>query len=198
MAAIPYRSARVDLEYAPMIKDTSARLYVVPLVRPLVVQTTPVALATGLEDPEVPFVYLNPDAKLAAFFRETETVIADACIARKQDWFAIAKNLEDDVLRRGFKTFFDADKGFKVKVPTDVACFDASKAPIGREDIGAGTTVRLVLELARVCFGRHEYGAAWRVAQVQLVDTRCLIVDDPVDDLVADESDDDSDINEFL
>ncbi len=196
--AAPFR--KVDLaalQYGTMIKDTSARLYVVPIEPALCVQTTPVTLATSLEDPEVPFVYLTPDPALEAFLHKTESTIADACVANKKEWFAVAKNLEDDVLRRGFKSFF-GDQGFKVKVPADVACFSADKKPIGREDIVAGSIVRLVLELSRVCFGRHEYGSTWKVVQVQQVPTQCLIQDDPVDDSVEPFDDGDSDVNEFL
>jgi hypothetical protein len=180
-----------------MIKDTSARLYVVPLDPEIVIQTTPMTLTTGLEDPDVSFAYVQPDAKLETFFRDTEKTIADACIEHKNDWFAVAKNLEDDALRRGFKTFF-SDHGFKVKVSPDVPCFDASKNPVGREDIPAGTIIRAILELSRVCFGRHEYGSTWKILQLQIVPTVCLIKDEEV---VADEESgnhSDSDVDEFL
>jgi hypothetical protein len=189
---------RVDLSglaYAPMIKDTSARLYVVPIDPPLRIQTTPVALATSLEDPEVPFVYLSPDASLAAFFKKTEQAIEDACVANKTAWFAA--KFEDDLLRRGFKSFF-GDAGFKVKVPSDVACFDSQQKPIGREDVPAGSVVRAVLELSRVCFGRHEYGATWKLIQLQVVETKCLIQAEEVQPPAEADDDADSDANEFL
>ena len=196
--ALPFRSVDLStLAYGPMIKDTSARLYVVPLDPPLLIQTTPMTLATSLEDPSVPFAYVSPDAALTAFFQEAEKTVADACIANKAEWFAVAKTLEDDVLRRGFKSFF-GDSGFKLKVAPDVPCFDASKQPIGREDVPAGTVVRAILELSRVCFGRHEYGATWKVAQLQVVPTECLIVTDEVDDAPEDPTGSDSDIDEFL
>jgi len=196
----PFR--KVDptaLAYGAMIKDTSARLYVVPLEPALTIQTTPVTLATSLEDASVPFVYLTPDASLAAFFRAVEATVGDACVEHKNEWFAVAKTLEDEVLRRGFKSFF-GDAGFKVKVPEEVACFGADKRPLGREDVPAGTVVRAVLELTRVCFGRHEYGATWKLVQLQVVPTQCLIDDEPVDDSVDDVPDggSDSDVNEFL
>ena len=196
----PFR--KVDptaLAYGSMIKDTSARLYVVPLEPALTIQTTPVTLATSLEDASVPFVYLTPDASLAAFFRAVEATVGDACVEHKNEWFAVAKTLEDEVLRRGFKSFF-GDAGFKVKVPEEVACFGADKRPLGREDVPAGTVVRAVLELTRVCFGRHEYGATWKLVQLQVVPTQCLIDDEPVDDSVDDVPDggSDSDVNEFL
>jgi len=193
-SVLPFRKVSLDaLTYGTMIKDTSARLYVVPIEPAVKIQTTPIALATSLEDPEIPFVYLTPDASLAAFLAKTEKTIADACITNKKDWFAVA--MEDDVLRQGFKSFF-SETGFKVKVPTDLACFSADKTPIGREDIPAGTMVRAVMELSRVCFGRHEYGSTWKITQLQLVPTQCLIEDEPVDDSVDPGSD--SDVGEFL
>lgn len=197
MAVVPFRRASLELKYGQMVKDTSARLYVVPLEEPLVVQTTPVALKTSLEDSSVPFVYLDAQGDLQTFFEAVERTIADACVENKSQWFKVQVD-DDAVLRRGFKSFF-SDSGFKVKVPESVACFDAHKTPVGREDIPAGSVVRAVLELTRVCFGRHEYGATWRLLQVQLVNTTCLIADDPVrpeEDPVAEGSD--SDLDEFL
>lgn len=196
--AVPFRRANLDLQYGEMIKDTSARLYVVPLEQPLVIQTTPVIIKTSLEDPSVPFVYLDTRGDLGTFFKDAENAIADACVANKHRWFKVKVD-DDDVLRRGFKTFF-SDSGFKVKVPDTLACFDAAKNPIGREDIPAGTAIRAVLELTRLCFGRHEYGATWKMLQVQVVDTTCLIADDPVapEESVLDPGESDSDLDEFL
>lgn len=195
----PYRSVDLSaLTFGDITKDVSARLYVVPLVNAVTIQTTPVTLATSLEDPDIPFVYIVPDAGFKNFLVNAEKAVEDACIANKQTWFAASKHLEDDVLRRGFKTFF-SDTGFKVKVPEDIPCFDAAKKPIGREDVQVGAVVRLVLELTRVCFGKHEYGITWKAVQVQLVPDVCLIADidnDDNDDPIADGND--SDINEFL
>lgn len=195
---VPYRSVDLSrLVYGDIAKDMSARLYVVPIQPPIVIQTTPVALQTSLEDADIPFAYIAPDAALRKFLADTETVVGDACVANKHAWFASAKNLDDEVLRRGFKSFF-SDAGFKIKVPAEIPCFDANKQPIGREDVGAGTVVRLVLELSRVCFGKHEYGVTWKAVQAQVVPSVCLI-DDTVDDDTAGAGDDkDSDIEEFL
>ena len=198
-APLPYRSVDLGaLQYGKISKDLSARLYVVPIDPVARIQTTPVKLTPTLADPDIPFVFIEPDANLRAFLQKTEKTIEDACVANKSSWFAVSKHLEDDVLRRGFKSFF-SDSGFKVKVPVDVACFDAAKRPIGREDVPVGSVVRLVLELSRICFGKHEYGATWKVAQVQLVPTTCLI-DDSEDAATQAGGDDDSDsdVHEFL
>lgn len=197
---VPYRAVNFDsLAYGAITKDTTARLFVVPVEPALTIQTTPVVLTTSIEDPEIPFVYFQGDEKLMDFMKRTEKYIEDACIAHKEEWFSLAKTLDDDTLRRGFKTFF-GDSGYKVKIAPDVPCFDQNKKPIGREDIPENSTVRFVLELSRICFGRHEYGATWKVTQVQLVPVECLIHDEPIDDEMP--MDDDvyisSDIDDFI
>ena len=203
MAASPshssFRTVHFDaLNFQPMVKDNTARLYAVPIDPPVRVLSPPVKTASDMDD-DVPFVLLEPKGEFAAFLKASETAILDACLANKATWFATAH--DDDALRRGFKSFFRAEDGaFKVKVPADAGCFDAAGAPVGREDVKAGSHVRAVLEMARVCFGRHEFGVTWKVVQVKLVPTVCLIAEDahvePEDDPAK--SDSDSDANEFL
>lgn len=197
MSPVPFRRADLaGLSYATLTKDTNARLYVVPLAPPLVVQTTPVQLASGLDDPSVPFVFVPAEGALGAFFRDAEAAVLDACVANKDTWFA--KKFDDDTVRRGFKSFF-SENGFKLKVPADVACFDAARRPIGREDLPAGSTVRLVLELGRVSFGRHEFGATWKVMQALQVPTECLFTEEPDPaEAEAEPEADDSDADEFM
>jgi len=203
MSAVPYRTVTIAQQtFGDVVKDTSARLFVVPIDPPVRIQTTPVVLTTSIEDPEIPFAYIQGDTNMMTFFKQTEQDIEDVCIKNKKAWFTLAKDLDDDVLRRGYKSFF-AQQGFKVKVAPDVPCFDVNKKPIGREDIPQDSTVRMVLEMNRISFGRHEFGVAWRVVQMQLVPVECLINDDPVDeDLVSPPRDDHddikSDIDDFL
>lgn len=199
MTPQPYRSVNLGaLSYGSVSKDTTARLFVVPLEPPVSVQTTPVVLTTSVEDPSVPFVYIQGDDKLMQFFKDTEKAVEDACISNKKEWFSLAKNLDDDVLRQGYKTFF-GDAGYKVKIAPDVPCFDVNRKPIGREDIPEGATARMILELSRICFGRHEYGSTWRVLQLQMVPVECLIHDEPVEDGQAmDTNDLHSDIDDFI
>lgn len=197
---VPYKSVDLTrLTFGAVSKDTSARLFVVPIDPPALIQTTPVVLTTAIDDPQIPFVYIQGDESLMTFFRDTEQTIEDTCIENKKEWFTLAKNLDDDILRRGFKSFF-AQQGFKVKIAPDVPCFDTQKQPIGREDIPINSTVRMILEMSRISFGRHEFGVAWRVVQLQIVPVECLIRegddddrDDMLDDLVAN-----SDIDEFI
>jgi len=193
--AQPYRSVdHSSIAFEPIVKDSAARLFVVDIKDPVRIQTSPVVLTTSVEDETVPFVYLQGDEAMMTFFRSTETFIEDTCIANKADWFAVAKNLDDAVLRRGFKSFF-GDHGFKVKIGTDVACFDQNRKPIGREDIPVNTSCRLILELSRLSFGKHEYGGMWKVVQIQTVPMECLIqTEQPEDDAQSLNSD----IDEFI
>lgn len=196
----PYKSVKASsLSFGSITKDTTARLFVVPLDPPLRIQTTPVVLTTPINDPQVPFVYIQGDESLMTFFKTMEKSIEDTCIANKKEWFTLAKDLDDDVLRRGYKSFF-AQQGFKVKIAEDTPCFDDQKRPIGREDIEDNSTVRMILEMNRISFGRHEFGVAWRVVQLQLVPMQCLINDDCPDDPmdVVDDDDINSDIDDFL
>ena len=116
--------------------------------------------------------------------REVESTILQRCIENKAEWFR--KDIDDDVLRHNFKSFFKDDDSLKVKVAQDAAVFDRDRHPAGLEDLVAGEGVRLILELTRICFGRQEFGALWRIVQAQLVPTpACLITD------TTDEEDDD-------
>jgi hypothetical protein len=178
MSAVPYKTVQITQQgFGDVVKDTSAKLFVVPIDPPVRIQTTPVVLTTSIEDPQVPFVYIQGDQNMMTFFKQTEQDIEDVCISNKKQWFTLAKDLDDEILRRGYKSFF-SDQGYKVKVAPDVPCFDANKRPIGREDVPENSTARMVLEMNRISFGRHEFGVTWQVVQLQLVPVQCMIQDD--------------------
>lgn len=192
----PYRAVDFSsMTFGSMVKDTSARLYVVPIDPPVQIVSPPLQTTTAFED-GVPFVYVDPKGDFAAFLKQSETAVLDACLANKATWFATQH--DDDALRRGFKTFFKDDGTFKIKVPTDVPLFDACNRPVDRDAVPAGTTIRCALELSRVCFGRHEFGSTWKLLQAKLVETQCLIVDDEPEAPEEADVDSDSDANEFL
>lgn len=164
------------LEFEPVAKHN--RLYVAALAPTLRVQTPPVQLATALGDDE-PFALLRPTGPFAQFLRDAEARVLATCVQRKGEWFP--HEVDDDELRHNFKSFFVGDDGgsFKVKVlPGELAVFDAAGAPAGPEEAGAGCHVRCVLELARVCFGRREFGAMWRLAQARVVDVPPCLIDE--------------------
>lgn len=181
--ALPAYYTTVDvgtLEFEAPAKQ--GRLYVAPLSPPLLVLTPPVELASALDGADGPFAYLRPTGRFAAWLRDVEARVLDACVARKAEW--LRKDVDDDALRHNFKSFFGEGGELKVRVqPGEVGVFDAEGAPAGAEEAGAGTRVRAVLELARVCFGRQEFGAMWRLTQARVTPVPpCLIADDDTDD----------------
>ena len=186
MAAPPpsFRDVNVRAALADRTKpmEREGKLYVVRLDPPVLVQTPPVTLATSPFDSDgepLSFVYLAPRGDLLAWMRNAEAAVLDACVARKKEWFR--KALDDGAVRAGFKTFFrDGDK-VKVRVPPDACVFAADRCtPVPAADaLVAGATVHGVLELSRVCFGRTEFGAQWKLVQAAAPapPPRCLITD---------------------
>lgn len=178
-----------SLAFDPVERE--GKLYVVKLRPKIVVVTPPMTLASSLVDADgepLPFASLAPPAQLAAFLRRVEAAALDACIANKAEWFR--KDLDDDALRAGFKSFLRANGTFKVKVPDEVAAFDASKKPVAPGDVAAGAQVRGILELAKLSFGKTEFGAMWKLVQLREMSVPECLIDDTGDD---DESEDDDD-----
>lgn len=172
--------------FEPVAKQ--GKLYVANLTEPLLVETPPVQLATSF-DPEVPFLHIKPQGAFADFLATAERHILDRCIAHKAEWFR--KELDDDALRHNFKSFF-RDGEFKVKAQeAELAVFGVDRCPAAPVELVAGRHVRCVLELARVCFGRQEFGAMWRLAQARVVEVPpCMLADD------RDASEADTDVGE--
>ena len=166
-----------NIQFEPVAKVN--KLYVASLTAPLLVQTPPVLLATSIDTTEaadVPFVYIRPAGQFEQWLRDAEAHILENCIANKASWFP--KKMDDDALRHNFKSFFREDGDFKLKVLPDVAVFDAGRQPAGPEEAAAGTSVRCVLELTRICFGRQEFGAMWRLVQAQVAEVPPCLIDD--------------------
>lgn len=158
------------------------KLYVAALSPPLAVLTPPVQLASTLDADD--FAYLRPVGAFAEWLRGAEAWVLDACIANKAQWFR--KDVDDDALRHNFKSFFRDDGGFKVR-SAGVAVFGVDGAPAGAEEAAEGRHVRCVLELVRVCFGRQEFGAMWRLVQARLVDVPPCLIEDGDDAPVEDD-----------
>lgn len=198
MMACYYREADLGAVTFEPVEQIS-RLYISNLTQPLAVVTPPVELVTSLTD-DAPFVYIRPTGGFAQFLRDAEARVLDESMRQKVAWFR--REVEDDVLRHNFKSFFRDDGAFKVKVQGEVPVFDATKSPVGAEEAAAGTLARCVLELVRVCFGRQEFGAMWRLTQVRLVEVPPCMIDDEPDE--PDEPDaegggeEDQDEHEFL
>ena len=198
--ASSYRSVDLTtLSFEPVAKQ--GKLYVANLSPALSVLTPPVELATPL-DSDAPFAYVRPAGDFARFLHDVEAFVLDQCLKRKSEWFR--KDLDDDALRNNFKSFFREGE-FKVKVAGEVAAFGIKKEPIGPEDVRVGQQVRCVLELERVCFGRQEFGAMWRLVQVREVEVPACMIDDAAEDSDSGVSEDgrddderDADEQEFL
>ena len=155
-------AAFVDVE--PIEK--SGTVYVAKLRRPLVVQTPPLVLASPLEEEDQPLTHAHlvlPQA-FADFAHAVEAKVLSSCLANKAAWFR--RPMDDDSLRAGFKAFC-RDKNLKIKLPRDVLVFDSEGRLVSRADIPQGATIRCLLELSRISFGRTEFGSMWSLLQAQ-------------------------------
>lgn len=183
-----YRAAEVAMDFLPIERE--GKLYIVKLKDKLVVQTPVLTLTTPLVDDEgdpLPFATLAVPSQFGAFARRVEALVLDACVANKAEWFR--KDLDDDALRTGFKTFLRPNGTLKIKVPEDAAVFDADKRPIAPGDVAAGTQVRAIIELSRISFGKTEFGAMWRLVQARAVATPECLIEDVADDVDPDDVD---------
>lgn len=155
-------------------------VYIAKLEAPLLVQTPPLTLATHLEDDEgspLTHAHLVLPPAFAEFAHAVEAKVLDSCLANKASWFR--RPMDDDSLRAGFKAFC-RDKNLKIKLPRDVLFFDANGHLLSRTDIPQGSTIRCILELSRISFGRTEFGSVWSLLQAQtapppLPPPKCLI-----------------------
>lgn len=164
--------------FAPPAKNGS--VYEVPLLAPVWVQTPPLTLVSPLEDEDgaplaAAHVALSPS--FAKFCKDAEARILAACIANKATWFK--RKVDDESLRAGFKEFCKG-RSLKIRVPRDALFFDGEGALVPRQDVGEGCSVRCLLELSKICFGRTEFGCMWTLLQAQTAPPpppppRCMI-----------------------
>lgn len=203
-AASPQYYKHVDLAahltaFLPLEKLGGS--YVTRLATPLLVQTPVLALASPLDDHEgepVPNAYLTLPKGFQQFAQDTEAAVLEACLANKAEWFR--RPLEDDSLRASFKEFCKGQH-LKIKVPRDALVFDSQGSLVEREGVAPGTSVRCLLELSKVCFGRTEFGAMWTLRQAQTAPApppppRCMI--DPTADCEPEEDHAQPEDTEFL
>lgn len=173
-------------------------IYAAHLATPLLVQTPPLHIVSPLDDVDgepLPNAHLKVPPRFAEFAQRVEDAVLAASLANKEAWFR--RPLGDDALRASLKRFASVDT-LKVRVPRDLLVFDAQGTLVPRDAVStaADVSVRCLLELSRVCFGRTEFGAMWTLAQVQILPPpppppsppRCLI--DAT--AVSDESDDEA------
>lgn len=184
-----FKAARLDdLEFDPIERE--AKLYIVKLRPKLLVQTPPMTLTSALVDDDgepLPFVTLAPPAQFAGFLHRTEAAVQAACLANKAEWFR--KELDDDALRAGFKSFLRPNGTFKVKVPDEAVVFDAAKKAVAPGDVAPGAQVRAIIELSKISFGKTEFGAMWKLVQVREMAVPECLIDDGNDSSSEDDDD---------
>ena len=194
---VPFRAIPVDsLEFSPLAKE--AKVYVSRVSwrgAGLLVQTPPLALLDPLVDADgepAACARLVPKGALAKFLRDVEAALLAAVLARKAEWFR--RGIPDDALRAGFKSLFSVTGPcvYRARVADEVAAFDAARNAIHPADLPPGT-VRAVLALDRLCFGKTEFGGVWRLVQVQAVPPPKCLIDDSAGAAAAA-----SDLHEFL
>ncbi len=149
--------AAVALE--PLVKE--GRIYVAKFAGgPLCVQTPALTVRSVVEGA----AWIAPTGPFRAFLHQAEATLKDLARANAGDW-----NISEDQVERSFKTFFDAEKGFKVRLHPDFAAFGVDGEDLDEDSTELqGATARLLLELDRVSVGKTEMGALWRLAQIRL------------------------------
>ena len=192
--------ARELLDFDPLVKVGG--VYVASLKTPLWVQTPPLQLASPLEDEDgepLSHVHVVLPRGVAQFASAMEARVLAVCQQRKAEWFRRA--VSDEALRTGFKEFVKPGGELKIRVPRDALVFDGNGRLTPRAGVGEGSSVRCLLELSKVCFGRTEFGAMWSLLQVQVAPQppppRCMI-DPGAEGPVAVESRADEEVREFL
>lgn len=193
---MPAYFKNIDLDahlsaFEPLAKE--GRIYVAPFsAGPLTVQTPPLLVAQTGET----FLWTQPSGPFRAFLQATEEKIRDGCLASAEAW-----GITTEQVTTSFKSFFREDDSFKVRLASDFSVFD-EQGELANDTVElSGRTVRGVLELSRVCLGKTEMGAIWKLLQVRLVPEPppCLIdLDIEVPDDHEDSGDHDGGDEEFV
>lgn len=161
-----YRRAEVDLsEFLPLRKEGTTR--VAELVRPLLIQTPTLTLASPLHDDDEsgpPHVHLALPPAFAQFATEVEGAALQAALDNKAEWFG---DIDDDTLVAAFRPLCKPSGHLRVELPDDAVVFDADGALVSRAQVTPGHAVRAILRLDRITFGRTEFEAAWTLVQAQ-------------------------------
>lgn len=157
-------------ELEPLKKE--GRIYVAPFAKgPLIIQSPPVPIVGTGEH----VVWILPTGPFRAFLETTEAALQATARAHAGQW-----NISPDQVTTSFKTFFRAEDGaFKVRYDAEFAAYDAEGNALDTEyqPLEAGQTVRILIQLDKVCMGKTEMGGVWRIKQARLLPppTPCLI-----------------------
>lgn len=176
MSCSPRLYSAIDLSSAFKLNEAAKehKVYVSHLEVPVTVTTPPLTLDTPIDPTSASFAVLSQGGpQFTAFLENVQSALLDAVVANKLA--VLGRAVSDETLKTNQKTFLD-DDAVKVRVTDDVHAFDVVGRAVDVDHIPAGSRVRCVLELARVCFGRAEWGGMWRVVQVRACET-CHIPD---------------------
>ena len=198
MAAPTYfRNVDLDAHIAPLGPlEKEGRIYVAPLANgPLVIQTPLLEIQSLGES----HAWTRPTGPFKDFLARTERLVQ-----RASEEAAVAWGITQEQVTTSFKSFFRDDGSFKVRVGSDFTAFTDAGDALDLEDASVtmdGVTVRAALELSRVCLGKTEVGAIWRLVQIRLSPPPppCLIdIDAEVPDDAEDPEDEQKGDEEFL
>jgi hypothetical protein len=145
------------------------KLYFAPFDRTVRVQSPTLALASDLTDGDAT---LKISGSFRKFVDSTEAALFGHAVAHPE-W----TNKPEADLRRYFKSFVTGDE-VRVKIADDLAVFDADGHVLDPEDVHARSTVRCILELDGICFGRRGFGAMWTLTQAQVVGAPRMLISD--------------------
>lgn len=147
--------ARFEVPLGAVTKE--GRLSVAKFETPLLVQTPPVPLTIVSDN----VIWFAPSPAFHRFLSETEAHLKAAMVK--------FTSYEAEAVDNAFKSFFDDDGNFKIRLSSDFALFDESGGAVDPLDdafaLAEGDTVRFVLEMDRACFGKTEFGGLWRAVQ---------------------------------
>jgi hypothetical protein len=186
MVTLPLKNLDVHTIFSgfseTLVRD--GQVYVSAREAPLLVHCPPVRLASSLtagDDDTQDFVLLKPKAALLDTFKVVEAQAIALAIANKATWFR--EDISEDTIAASFKSFVDGEAGtVRVRVSEALAVYDAGKALVSSPP-PKGTRVRAVLELARITFGKTQFGLVWTLKQLKLADipAACLFDDEDED-----------------
>lgn len=158
-------SVLAALQNAPETLSRDDNIFVAPFQPTVTITTPPCTLETILEQED--FAVLKLSKACAQAFAHVEAAVLEEALTRKDQWFR--EGTSDEAVREAYKQFVDVEnQTLTVKVADDIAAFDVDKTSV---DLPAApsTRVKALLALTHLSFGKHEWGALWRLKQVKVL-----------------------------
>ncbi len=160
-----YKDAELPTGFRGMRKIGG--VYHVPFDHPVRVQTPVMKLESY--DQGVATFHVPKD--FYKFMERIEEFAFHEAVERRKSWFK--KDLNEDELRAGFKSFVRDGCLVDVKMADESTTFDECGSPT---ELAPGSHARCIFELTGLCFGRTEFGCMWTLAQAQsTASPKCLI-----------------------